>query len=223
MGQAFPNASNDLLYGLTVVQRDTALLFLRELTFGSRITGLAGCAACGERLELEFETHDLRATSTPAAFDWIEINNPENVFQQDSCEIRFRLPTSADLMAVSSLTGPSAARQQLLEACFVSVLKDGKVISIADLPDQLLDAVEEHMSQVGAAADPVLAAACPTCGHQTEIVFDIVLYFWAEIQVRAMRIMQEVHALASSYGWSEADILRMSAWRRQRYLELVGV
>ena len=32
----------------------------------------------------------------------------------------------------------------------------------------------------------------------------------------------EVHVLASSYGWRESDILNMSAWRRQYYLDLIG-
>jgi hypothetical protein len=31
-----------------------------------------------------------------------------------------------------------------------------------------------------------------------------------------------VHSLASAYGWSEAEIVRMSPMRRQRYLELVS-
>jgi hypothetical protein len=35
--------------------------------------------------------------------------------------------------------------------------------------------------------------------------------------------MREVHTLAAMYGWRETDILAMSAWRRQRYLEMIGV
>jgi hypothetical protein len=34
--------------------------------------------------------------------------------------------------------------------------------------------------------------------------------------------MRDVHQLASAYGWSEHDILTMSAGRRQLYLELVA-
>jgi hypothetical protein len=33
--------------------------------------------------------------------------------------------------------------------------------------------------------------------------------------------MREVHRLARVYGWREADILSMSASRRQFYLEMV--
>jgi hypothetical protein len=35
-------------------------------------------------------------------------------------------------------------------------------------------------------------------------------------------MVREVHRMASAYGWREADILAMSAFRRQRYLELIG-
>jgi hypothetical protein len=33
--------------------------------------------------------------------------------------------------------------------------------------------------------------------------------------------VREVHLLASAYGWRESDILAMTPWRRQLYLELV--
>jgi hypothetical protein len=33
-------------------------------------------------------------------------------------------------------------------------------------------------------------------------------------------MLYDVHALASAYGWREADVLAMSPMRRQVYLEL---
>ena len=34
--------------------------------------------------------------------------------------------------------------------------------------------------------------------------------------------LAEVHALAAAYGWTEAEVLALSAARRRAYLELVG-
>ncbi len=45
---------------------------------------------------------------------------------------------------------------------------------------------------------------------------------WREIHAWAKRQLDEVHTLASAYGWSEADILAMSASRRRRYVSLVA-
>jgi hypothetical protein len=53
-------------------------------------------------------------------------------------------------------------------------------------------------------------------------LFDMPAYFWSEIQMGARRLLQEVHALASAYGWRESEILMLSAARRRAYLEMVG-
>jgi hypothetical protein len=34
--------------------------------------------------------------------------------------------------------------------------------------------------------------------------------------------MRQVHTLALAYGWREIDILAMSSWRRQAYLEMLS-
>jgi hypothetical protein len=42
------------------------------------------------------------------------------------------------------------------------------------------------------------------------------------VEVQAMRLVGDVHALARIYGWTEADVLAMSPRRRATYLELAG-
>jgi hypothetical protein len=53
-------------------------------------------------------------------------------------------------------------------------------------------------------------------------LFDMLAYFWSEIQMGARRLLREIHVLASAYGWRESEILTLSAARRRAYLELVG-
>jgi hypothetical protein len=75
-------------------------------------------------------------------------------------------------------------------------------------------------------ADPLtamqLALSCPECGYQWQTAFDIESFFWSEINAWANRMLHEVHTLALRYGWREMDILAMSPWRRQFYLNMVS-
>jgi hypothetical protein len=83
-------------------------------------------------------------------------------------------------------------------------------------------AVAERMAQADPQAEVQLALTCPACQHEWLATFDILSFFWIEINAWALRLLQEVHRLASAYGWRETDILGLSSWRRQFYLEMIG-
>lgn len=223
LDHAFPQAPASWLANLTLGQRDLCLLHLRELTFGSHIHGMAKCPICHERLELTIEMHDLLASDLrlpdPEA---VESPNPHNTFKLDSYEITFRPPSSADLTALTSHNDTTPEHQKLLEACLLSAIHDGETSKVSELPPNILDAIIDSMAQADPLANLTIATTCPTCDHQWEMLFDIGSFFWGEISAWAVRLMQEVHILATTYGWSEADILAMSAWRRQGYLELIS-
>jgi hypothetical protein len=220
---AFPGAADATLEKLTIGLRDAYLLHLRELTFGPPLNGLADCPGCGERLELTFDTYDLPVPDFPLPdLETVEPQNGETPFRLDSFEVTYRLPTSADLISPVAPTDISRVQQRLVEACVVSVVRDGTAATARDLPAGVLKALIERMEEAEPLANVTISAGCPSCGHRWQIIFDIVSYFWSEINAWAMRLMREVHVLASAYGWSEADILAMSACRRQRYLELIG-
>ena len=229
LGALFPSASRQALAELTITQRDVALFQLRELTFGPRFKSLADCPACHEKLELAFDADDLRALGIfpPHGFalpDSGENRLPESAqpLRLAGYRIRFRQPTSIDLMKASRLEDMEQARSLLLAACIVSATYKGKALAVNELPAKVTETVIEHIGQAAGRANLSIAATCPACGNGWEIIFDIVSYFWSEINAWAARIMREVHLLAATYGWREADILAMSAWRRQRYLELIG-
>jgi hypothetical protein len=224
LGFAFPQASAVDLARLTIGQRDACLLRLREQTFGSRLKGLADCPACHERLELAFDARDLYdPTTLPADSATIESVHAPASFRMDAYEVTFRLPTSADLNSLASQPESTPARDALLKACLVSVRKDGELVNGSSLPSEVWNALEEKMADADPLANLTLAVSCPACGHTWQIMFDIVSYLWSEVNAWATRLLREVHILASAYGWREADILSMSAWRRQRYLEMIGI
>jgi hypothetical protein len=77
------------------------------------------------------------------------------------------------------------------------------------------------MEQADPQANIRLSLTCPACSHQWHGTFDIVTYFWNEINAWAQGVLRDVHMLAATYGWRESDILALSPWRRQFYLEMV--
>jgi hypothetical protein len=210
--QACPETDAESLANLTIGQRDGLVLRLRQWTFGARLTALYDCSACGELIELEFSAGDLPAGG-PASHVALAI---------DGFELRLRPVTSADLKAASRLNAVRG-RIHLLERCLVQADYQGRSISALELPETVVEAAERALAAAEPGADIELSAVCPACGATCKTIFDIVSFFWREIEAWAVRILREVHTLASSYGWSEREILTLSPLRRQCYLDLIGV
>ncbi len=207
LAAACPESPPDALAGLSIGQRDAHLLALREATFGAEFTALASCPACGAATELTFRASDLQAPPAPAP-------PAELMLQIEGRDLRVRLPTSADLLAITRPDDLAAARDQLLARCLLSDRNQ--------VPEPVLDAVIAQMALADPLADIQLALRCAGCGHAWQAAFDIVSFFWREVHAWARGLLREVHTLAAAYGWHEADILALSPARRRLYLEMVG-
>jgi hypothetical protein len=205
----------DVLEHLSLGQRDVRLLTLREWTFGPQLLSLATCHGCQERLELTLSLADLRAVPAAEPGETLSLN-------VGGYALSFRLPNSQDLMMISHQLDVATAQQILLERCLLAAQHDGQQQSAKQLPPQIVDAIVEHMARADPQANIQLSLICPQCGHQWQAAFDIASFFWSEINAWAHRILREVHILASRYGWSERDILALSPWRRQFYLDMVN-
>lgn len=205
---------------LSVGRRDRLLLRLRELTFGPRLTCLAGCPECRQQLESNIDVGDLHAAAGEETGDESEVLT----LSAEGYEVSFRLPNSLDLEAVTG--GPrkeiGEARQMILERCLLKAGRGGESVTVRSLPDKLIEAISERIARADPQADVQLALACPECGVRWREHFDIESFFWNEIHAWAERLLREVHALASRYGWRESDILAMSASRRRLYLDLIN-
>lgn len=212
LSAACPELAWDDLAALSVGERDARLLTLRELTSGPTLNGFAECPRCAERLEFDVAVADLRvaAGSDAAEGTWELV--------MGDLELRFRLPNSRDLAAVANCGDEVSARSLLVQRC-VSPANGGGT-PIAELPAEITARLAERMAERDPQAEVLLDLRCPTCDHTWQTLFDIVAFFWAELAAQARRLLREVHALARAYGWREADILSMSARRRQIYLEL---
>lgn len=213
---ACPEKSTAELAALNLGRRDAYLLALRELTFGPQANGLAECPQCSERLEFDLNLADIRLTNPeqppPAAYRLVV----------EGLEVTFRLPNSEDLAAIAGIRDLEVANSLLLERCLLQASRDGVPFTNRELPPAVVAQLAEQVAECDPQAEVLLNFSCPACNHSWQALFDIASFFWIEIDAQAKRLLQEVHWLAQFYGWREADILSMSAARRQLYLELVS-
>jgi hypothetical protein len=220
---AYPDLPAHDLPRVTIGRRDAALMKLRERTFGAPLNGLAVCPACAERGEIGLPREELLAIHAgnddpPAPTADADAKS----LAMAGYDLTFRLPDSSDLMKASTALDPDSARLALIEDCLLGAHYNGARVRAAELPDEVTAALASRMDEADPLANVSLTLTCPACGHSWEVLLDIVSFFWAEINAWGERLVREVHTLASAYGWREADILSMSAQRRQQYLELVG-
>ena len=215
LGAACPDTPAESLARLSLGERDRRLLMLRTLMFGPRLASLAKCPACGARLESTFDAAELVPNRETAMKEDLSL-------LVDGYRVRFRLPSSDDLAEIENERDATAARDTLLNRCVLEVHCNDQEISTTDLPGPVVKAVADRMEQAEPEADIRLGLSCPACGHRWQASLDIAAFFWAELDAWAHRTLREVHALASAYGWREVDVLALSPWRRQFYLEMVG-
>ena len=213
---AYPESSLEQLQELPIGQRDARLLAIREALFGPRLTCLATCPRCNERLEIAFDITQLRSSPSDSTA------TEKRSITAGGCEVQFRLPNSSDMLLISDTSDATQARRTLFERCVQQATRNGAPIAATDVPEEIVNAVAIRMALIDPQADVQIALECPACAHQWSAAFDIVSYLWSEVNAWAVRILHEVHQLAFAYGWREADILALSPMRRQFYLELIG-
>jgi len=209
-----PETGLDTLASLSIGQRDGRLLTLRERIFGSTVVSLTSCPQCGECLEQTFAIEDVRvptATECP----------PSLSVEADGYVVQFRLPNSQDLATIVHSADGREARRRLAEQCILAVSYVGEQDAIGPLPEPAIQAIAERMAQADPQGDIQLALSCPSCSRQWEESFDILSFLWSELTAWSTRMLDQVHRLASAYGWRETDILEMSPWRREFYLSMV--
>lgn len=214
----FPRARVE---SLSIGERDALLAHIRARTFGRTAASVVSCPACGERVEVSLDVRaifphagqkpSLESTDRPS----LEILEGEFVVQA-------AVPAVRDVEAIASGATPAEGLRMLLRRCILRAERRGEPCEVDDLPDEVREAIDARMADADPQGDVQLSVRCPGCDHRWSVPFDMVAYFWSEIQMGARRLLREVHVLASAYGWPESEILTLSAARRRAYLELVG-
>ena len=139
----------------SVGERDAHLLTLREWTFGPEVSAVTHCPKCADALELNFRIDDLRAgggaerTAEPLALE------------DGDYRVKFRLPNSLDLRALQG-AGDSVAKpdEQILQRCLLEVTCKGESVSVEQLPETVVVALSERMTEADPQAEVELALEC---------------------------------------------------------------
>ena len=217
---ACPAIPRDALAALTVGRRDARLLAVLAETFGSTLESVATCAHCGQPMEfvLDADLLGARLVRDHEAEDGAVAAGGE--VQVGEWWLRYRLPTSDDLVAVGASRDQDEARRVLSARCIVEARRAGVPAAVDDMPLDAAARMAVAMSEQEPLADVLIECACPACGESGETVFDVVAYLWERIRTQALRLLREVDVLARAYGWREADILALSAVRRHAYLDM---
>jgi hypothetical protein len=184
-----------------------ALLRLRETCFGSRISAFVDCEQCGEPMEISLDIRQLLADD----------GEMEAATEFQIAHLRFRVPTSRDLAAISGELDIETAAVRLLEKCCLTHPRN-----VDESFANILAEAEAAMEAIDTAADINLALTCEDCGHNWLSDFNIGALLWEEMDARARALLAEVHSLARAYGWTEPEILALSPQRRAAYLEMAG-
>ncbi|HBB87635.1 MAG TPA: phage baseplate protein [Blastocatellia bacterium] len=222
LAAASPGASWEDLAKLSVGRRDERLLVLREALFGARLLGLTSCPRCRQQLEIGIQSTDIHIDGDQSDRELLSVTSGAYV-------ARFRLPNSEDLSAIAGRDDrqpdEAATIRKLLSRCLVELRRNGRrqrLDSSHGLPPALIEAIAAEMEKADPQANVQIPLDCADCGNRWLSAFDIVSFLWSEIDNWAKRLLREVCALASAFGWSESDILAMSAQRRQLYLQMIG-
>jgi len=170
---------------LAARDRDALMAALHRLCWSDRIEATLRCRACDEPFDMDFQLSELQRQLAPRALE----GKPD-----------WRIPVAEDELAVAALPAREAVRS-LAHRCGV---QNGDIT----IASGYLDAAAPFL-------DLDLQATCPECGEGQSLRFDMQSYLLQRILSERERLLDEVHILASSYGWSLTEILNLPRITRQ--------
>jgi hypothetical protein len=164
-------------------------------------------AACGEPLELDLTLEELLAIRGE--------QDAPIVAEVGGSTRPLRAPTGEDQLAWlgKSYDDLDHATRDLA----ASLLEER---AHAPLSDADVEAIERSLSAHDPLVEFSVRAACPHCGTEAEHEVDLTRLAFGALREARDALIGEIHALASRYHWTEAEILAIPPWRRARYLAL---
>jgi hypothetical protein len=180
---------------LPYVDVDAALLALRQFLAGDRLVAEIRCGGCAEWLDV-----------TLSIDEYLRANRPRAV----RAALPVTTPSAGRVLGAVEEHGPDAAESALA----AEALKECRG-----------QHARRALTQLAKVAPPLsgpVQGTCPHCGASMSGWFDPGAFVLAELRSRAAAVFEDVHRLASCYGWSEDAILAMPGRRRSTYADLIA-
>jgi len=204
----------ETLAALCIGERDARLFALHAHLFGPRVDAFAECPRCGERLEYALAAADLMQAQ-PADASGLTLG-------LDDMSMQLRRLDSADLAAAAACADVDEARRLFAQRCVMQASRDGAAVPVGELTDMAIERIAACLAAADPQADLSIELTCPRCAHRWTVAFQIERFLWSKLTALATRLLREVDVLARGYGWSEHEILSLSATRRALYLEMAS-
>jgi len=193
----------DALLAWPVSRRLQGLLAVTIATRGDHWVLTATCTGpdCGKPMDLPLSFDDFLRAPDPAQ---------STCTMPDGRSVDVTVPTGVDQLAWLADGGgePAAIAGRL-----VSLPADVNTIS----PDWL-ETIEAALEEADPLTTLEIKTACPECGAAVSIPLDLEARCLALLAAERPRLIDEIHVLANTYHWSEAEILAIPAARRRQYL-----
>jgi hypothetical protein len=193
---------------LAVTDLEASLLWIRRVTLGDLVRAETNCnsTACKARVDVSFRIDEYLASRKCHVPRGVTTRASDGWYCFADAEVRFRLPTSGDLLAVESHPHPD---RELLRRC----------VEPAKIPSCLRSRIVRAMQVLAPPLSGTLTSKCPECHAVMQFSFEIVAFVLRELRDYAAAIYQEVHLLALYYKWPEEHILALPRERRTHYVE----
>jgi hypothetical protein len=193
---------------LPVGDLDLLVVVHRRELLGDGFVAEDTCASCSARVDVHFSLTDFAAHHRPRGARAAAPAAEPGWWRLRSADVSFRLPRAGDVLAVA---GSSNARQSLEQRCVRGTL-DARIRRLVD----------RAMRALGPTLRADVAGRCPDCCADVLLDVDARELCIAELRFLASAVFDDVHLIASAYGWSEATVLDLPSARRRRYADLIG-
>jgi len=213
---------------LPTAERDFLLAQVYIDNFGDRIASNHDCVHCGARYEISFSLSELVTRVDSERLkkikELVEFSESKIAAGADVAIPHFllkngvalRVPTGREELQLLK-TDPDQAEAVLLACCINTEASadhdSGKAIT-ASQPEIL-----QAMEALAPLLELDMDSRCPECEGEQQVHFAIQGYLLNTLLVCKSRLLQEIHALASTYHWSLDDILALPRHQRLALFE----
>lgn len=162
------------------------------------------CLSCRSPFDFSIDVTHLPVREAGSGFPVFQVQTSHGA-------LTLRVPCGADQEVATR--HPNADSRWLLKRCVC----EGQPTVIDALDDEECRKIEEQLSEVSPAVVTKLQASCPSCSAEQSV--DLDPYY--VLSRSADAVLDDVHRLAWSYHWSQAEILSLPTDRRRFYLERI--
>jgi hypothetical protein len=189
---------------LPIPVRTLLLLGVSELSLAEPVEAHLRCD-CGETAMIELGMEELARFALDRHCD-------ELIARAGDRSVTLRLPTGRDQLRWAELAGEHDVAREVLADLVVE----------GELTDDLLVAADAVLSEADPLVDLELETRCPACDNALSRHVDLERIALTRLRNARRVLLEQVHALASAYHWTEATIGALPAWRRAEFAVLAA-